>query len=216
MDIVMKKKAPAKPAKSKLVYQFRVSLDGSEPEIWRRIQLPEVCTFWELHVAIQDAMGWQDCHLHEFELEPSKGTRLRIGLPSEEVEDDVEAGWKVSVSEHLSRPGDLVSYLYDFGDDWRHTILLEGILLAEAKGEYPICIGGKRACPPEDCGGVYGYTNLLEALSDEDHPDHDEMMEWIGDNLEGGKAIDPEAFAPAKVKFSNPAKRLKLATGGGK
>ncbi|WP_063767948.1 plasmid pRiA4b ORF-3 family protein [Verrucomicrobium sp. BvORR106] len=210
----MKKKAPAKPAKQKLVYQFRVSLDESKPAIWRRIQLSEASTFWELHVAIQDSMGWMDCHLHEFELEQAKGGRLRIGVPSEEVEDDVQPGWKVSVADHLSRPGDTVSYLYDFGDDWRHTILLEGILLEEAKVEYPVCLDGKRACPPEDCGGVFGYENLLEALADEDHPDHEELTEWMAENVESAKAFDPEAFNPAKIKFGNPAKRLKLATGG--
>lgn len=210
----MKKKVSAKEAKSakrKVVYQIRVALDGSEPEVWRRILMPEDCTFWELHVAIQDAMGWLDCHLHEFELSTETGERVRIGLPDAEIDDDVLPGWKVAVTTHLSRPGDQVSYLYDFGDDWRHTVLLEGAFLADAKVKYPVCIGGAMACPPEDSGGVFGYEQMREAVADPDHPDHEEMTEWLDENLEDGKAFDPVKFTPAKVKFTDAAKRLKLA-----
>jgi hypothetical protein len=103
--------------------------------------------------------------------------------------------------------------LYDFGDDWRHSVLLEGILLGEPKKTYPVCTGGEMACPPEDSGGVYGYRELLEAVSDEDHPDHEQMTEWLEENLEKGEVFDPVTFSPAKVKFSDAAKRWKAAYG---
>jgi hypothetical protein len=99
----------------------------------------------------------------------------------------------------------LRTIIYDFGDDWRHEILLEAILLREDRRKYPRCIGGAHACPPEDCGGIPGYHHVLEVLANPDDDEHEEMLEWLG-----GK-YDPQAFSAGKVKFDNPAKRWKAA-----
>ncbi|MBD3286010.1 plasmid pRiA4b ORF-3 family protein, partial [candidate division WOR-3 bacterium] len=151
--------------KDKQIYQFKVTLKGIEPEIWRRILMPADSTFWELHVAIQDAMGWKDMHLHEFKVKnPDSGNVHRIGLPDDEDEfgRDTLPGWKIRIDQYFTSIGTSANYWYDFGDDWMHTIKLEKILPREKGAEYPTCIAGKRACPPEDCGGPWGYAELLE------------------------------------------------------
>ena len=145
----------------KQIYQFKITLQDIKPPIWRRIQVPSTYTFWDLHVAIQDAMGWQDYHLHEFQMKDLSGKKLFVGIPS--GEDDfmgdfmgprkVLPGWKHKVSKFISIEQTTFLYVYDFGDDWHHTIKLEKVLPAEEAVSYPRCIGGKRNSPPEDCGG---------------------------------------------------------------
>lgn len=122
----------------KLIYQFRVTLLGIEPAIWRRIQVPENYSFWDLHVAIQDAMGWLDYHLHEFRIKSPYGRRnVEIGIPDTGTGRDVLAGWKVPVADYFDKPGVAVAYDYDFGDGWQHEVLLEGILLKEPSVKFP-------------------------------------------------------------------------------
>ena len=191
------------------VYQFKITLKGIKPPIWRRIQVPETYTFWDLHVAIQDAMGWEDYHLHEFEMpHPSTGEKRRIGMPSDA--DDFLGRKTLSdqnqkISNWFSMKNRVAKYTYDFGDDWIHEIKLEKILPREKDIKYPICIAGKRSCPPEDCGGVWGYKNFLEALRDPKHPQHDELLDWVGGEF------DPEHFDVKEVHFDDPAKRRKIA-----
>jgi hypothetical protein len=190
------------------VLQFKITLRGIRPPIWRRIQVPRAYTFWDLHVAIQDAMGWQDYHLHQFELSHGQGRPgVRIGIPDEESEFGRRTlpGWEVSVVRHFSAPGQKATYRYDFGDDWEHEVLLEATPPAEKGVEYPRCIKGKRACPPEDCGGPYGYPEFLEAVKDPADPRHEELLEWIGG------AFDPEAFDPGQVVFDDPKQRWETA-----
>ena len=149
----------------KQIYQFKVTLKGIKPSIWRKIQVPETYTFWDLHVAIQDVMGWQDYHLHEFEvIKPSSGRKVMIGFPDEEFGRDVLPGWKQKIADYFSIENPSAEYIYDFGDNWRHEIRLEKILPREKGVKYPLCIDGKRACPPEDCGGTSGYENFLKIL----------------------------------------------------
>lgn len=188
---------------SQSAYQFKIELVYSNPLIWRRIAVPDTYTFWDLHVAIQDVMGWQDCHLHEFRIKDHSPTR--IGIPNDEFEDDLDIlpDWEVPVKEYFKDKGDMVEYVYDFGDGWNHHILFEAIQPLIQGKQYPVCLGGERNGPPEDCGGVPGYEYLIEVLGDPDHAEHDEMKAWIGGDF------DPEYFDCRDVEFENPKTRLK-------
>ena len=188
----------------KIIYQFKITLLDTDPAIWRRIQVPETYTFWDLHVAIQCAMGWEDCHLHMFRI----GRRGEIIIKGSPFDDDWGHrdnynGWEVEVGYLLQTPGDVALYEYDFGDSWEHEVLLEGIFLKEKGIKYPRCIDGARACPPEDCGGIWGYANLLEILASPQHPEHEDMKDWIGGKYEA------EKFDLESVKFANPKTRWK-------
>ena len=191
------------------VYQFKIILSDIKPPIWRRIQVPETYSFWGLHVAITDAMGWADYHLHEFRMkEPSTTREVRIGMPDDDDED-----WgvmtlpdhKQKISKYFSIGNKKAEYLYDFGDGWYHDIQMEKIIPREKNTDYPRCIGGKRACPPEDCGGIGGYEHLLKIIKNPKHKEYKEMITWLG-----GK-FDPEHFDTNEVRFDDPVKRRRLA-----
>jgi len=192
-----------------LIFQFKITLKGTEPAIWRRIQVSEAYSFWDLHVAIQDAMGWLDCHLHAFRIRRKQARKATlIGIPDEygfEEDPEILAGWEIPIAANFHDPGDTADYEYDFGDGWDHEIMLEGILLRQKGQKYPQCSDGAQACPPEDCGGVPGYYRMLEVLSNPDDEEHGEILEW----LDG--AYDPQKFAPGEIKFDNPTKRWKRA-----
>ena len=194
---------------NKVVYQFKVTLKDIEPAIWRRITVPGNYSFWDLHVAIQDAMGWLDYHLHLFRIvNPETEEIHEIGIPDDEpIDDDLESlpGWEIPIVGYFLKPGDQADYEYDFGDGWEHEVVLEGIFLREPKIKYPKCVDGARACPPEDCGGVHGYSEMLKIVRNPSHKEHKSMMEWLG------KKYDPKAFDPKKVKFDNPKKRWRIA-----
>ena len=187
------------------VFQFKITLKGIKPPIWRRIQVPETYTFWDLHVAIQDAMGWDDYHLHEFELvNPLTGLKQSIGSPDEEFDREVFPELKQKLVDSFSMENRSAVYTYDFGDNWEHKIQLEKILPREEGVTYPICIKGKRACPPEDCGGIWGYAELLEILGNPNHEEYEEMLEWLGGEF------DPEKFNVEEISFGDPEKRRKM------
>ncbi len=186
----------------KTVYQLKVTLDDSKPPIWRRILVLDNITLADLHEIIQRAMGWGNYHLHMFTI----GGQV-FGDP-----DDDETGEIGTMNEKRHRLNQLglhekakFSYEYDFGDSWEHTILLEKILPAEKGVHYPACIKGKRACPPEDVGGVWGYDDFLEAIANPNHPERKEMLEWIGSDF------DPEEFDLDEVNQS--LQHLKPARG---
>ena len=190
------------------VYQFKISMTRIKPPILRRIQVPETYTFWDLHIAIQDVMGWIDYHLHVFEMvNPSTGMKSEIGIPDEEYEECGEtlADWENKIADWFNLENRKACYTYDFGDNWVHTIILEKILRREDEVKYPICIKGKRACPPEDCGGVWRYEELLEAITDTKHEEHEEILAWVGGEF------DPEHFDLEEVHFDDPEKRFKIA-----
>jgi len=192
------------------VYQFKITLVDTKPSIWRRIQVPETYSFWDLHVAIQDAMGWDDYHLHQFEMtNPSTGLKVNIGITPEEslFDEEILPDLKQKIAKFFSLENKVASYIYDYGDDWVHKIKLEKILHRDINLEYPICITGKRACPPEDCGGIWGYEDLQRIISDPDNEEHEEMMDWLGGEF------DPEHFDAKEVNFHDPAKRRKIAFG---
>lgn len=190
------------------VYQFKISLRDIKPSIWRGIQVPGTYTFWDLHVAIQDAMGWSDYHLHEFEMtDPSIKSRVRIGIPDEDFGQQILPGWGQKIADYFSLGNRLANYTYDFGDNWGHTVKLENILPREKNVGYPRCISGKRACPPEDCGGVPGYEDFLEIIKDPGHGEYERMLQWVGGEF------DPEYFDPREVVFDDPEKRRRTAFG---
>lgn len=171
----------AKSATSDTVYQLKVTLTDSRPPIWRRIQVPSDITLGKLHRILQAAMGWTDSHLHRFDV---KG--VSYGLADPEL--DFRSERSAKLNEVAPTEGFKFRYEYDFGDSWMHNIVVEKILPADPDQRYPVCIKGKRACPPEDCGGVWGYAELEETLKDPSHPEHEEMMEWLDGDF------DPEAF----------------------
>jgi len=186
------------------VYQFKITLKGIRPPIWRRIQVPGSYSFWDLHVAIQDAMGWYDCHLHEFSVfSPTTKRVERIGIPSDLAPADapILPGWQLKIARYFSADNPRAEYWYDFGDDWRHSVVLEKVVPRERSLSYPRCTGGRRACPPEDCGGPWGYEELLKKLGDPSHPEHAEMVEWLDRPFDAGR------FDPTDVMFEDPRKR---------
>jgi hypothetical protein len=169
-------------SKTDLLYQFKITLHQSKPPIWRRIQVPD-CTLADLHELIQAAMGWENEHLHLFII-----GGVRYGIPDPELGLKNEA--KVRLSQIVPQSGTLFrfKYEYDFGDGWLHDLLFEGSPPNDVGRKYPVCLGGARACPPEDVGGVWGYAEFLEAIADPKHERHGELLEWIGGEF------DPEVF----------------------
>lgn len=191
----------------KKIYQFKITLLGIEPTIWRRIQVPEAYSFWDFHVAIQDAMGWQDSHLHMFQFQNEKEETVEIGIPDDSGFSDIEieAGWEIPIKEFFGDIGDSCTYVYDFGDDWRHVIQLEGIFLKEERTKYPRILDGKRACPPEDCGGIPGYEELISIMKDRPREEYESMITWLGSHYY------PAKFKKTDVVFDDPKKRFKHA-----
>lgn len=190
------------------VYQFKIQLQGIEPAIWRRIQVPEFYSFWDLHVAIQDAMGWLDYHLHEFTLINFRsGEKEVIGIPDDEqlLDYTTLTGWNLYLKDYFSEGYRQIDYLYDFGDKWRLCVEYEAIFFKNDKQKYPICLAGERAAPLEDCGGALGYERILEILKNPKREEYRDTIAWTG------KKYDPEQFAAHKVRFDDPQKRWKAA-----
>lgn len=191
------------------IFQFKITLKEIAPVIWRRVQVPANYNFWDLHVAIQDSMGWLDYHLHQFTIKPPHANKPKvIGIPDDDSiseEPELLPGWETEITRYFTDIGVTASYIYDFGDGWEHEVILEGLLIREKGLKYPHCTGGKNACPPEDCGGVDGYFHFLESTMIPAHEEHKEMKEWVG-----GK-FDPKNFNPDNVKFDNPKRRWKHA-----
>jgi Plasmid pRiA4b ORF-3-like protein len=178
--------APRKSTKNTndpLLYQVKITLKDVRPPIWRRIEVYSSTTLGLFHEIIQTAMGWTDSHLHQFTI-----NNIEYGHPQPEFEFDVEDEALVKLSQVVTGEKFKFLYTYDFGDGWDHEILVEKILLPHPENDYPFCIKGKRACPPEDCGGAWGYSDLLAALQDPEHPEHEEKLEWVGEDF------DPAAF----------------------
>ncbi|XP_050527861.1 uncharacterized protein y4hQ-like [Daktulosphaira vitifoliae] len=185
-----------------IIFQFKITLKRIKPNIWRRIQVPGNFTFWELHMAISDAMGWQDYHLHQFEvLNPRNGQIVLIGTPDDFGLVEVINGKTVKIADFFSAPKCKAKYEYDFGDGWDHEILLQKILPAIPTVEYPICVGGKRACPPEDCGGTWGYGELLSIISNPNHGEYEERKDWLKLIGYTNGEFDSEHFDPKSVYF---------------
>lgn len=176
--------ASRKQSKPQPIYQLKITLKDIRPPIWRRVQIRSDATLAQLHWVIQFSMGWTNSHLHSFNI---GGTEYGVPMPEFDI-DGMEVHDEQTVKLNKVIPGEKFkfSYLYDFGDSWEHEILVEKVLEFDPTFDYPNCITGKRACPPEDCGGVWGYQNFLEVIQDANHPEHEEMLEWVG------RFFDPE------------------------
>ncbi|MCO6008317.1 plasmid pRiA4b ORF-3 family protein [Actinoallomurus purpureus] len=182
---------PRRPDRSAAGYQIKVQLLGvTKPPVWRRLQVPADVSLDRLHEVIQAAMGWENSHLHMF----SDG-RSTYGLPDRELDHRDER--KVSLSQLLTSVGDKIRYTYDFGDGWEHDVVLEKVLAADAGVTGPVCAAGKGACPPEDCGGVWGYEELKATLADPDAEEHQNRLEWLG--LASGDDFDPKQFSAEEI-----------------
>lgn len=174
---------PKRTASPERIYQLKITLNGSKPAIWRRIEVADTVTLARLHQILQVTMGWTDSHLHQFVV-----GRISYGVPDPDDEQEIRDERKVKLNQLLSAPKQALRYEYDFGDGWEHQIVLEKVIAPAPDVSYPCCTAGKRACPPEDCGGIWGYADFLEAIADANHPEHEELLEWVGG------AFDPEQF----------------------
>lgn len=171
------------------IYQLNISLDNIRPEIWRRFQIRSDANLLRLHDAIQSVMGWEDYHLYAFE-----ACGVEYGDPYR-VDPELEMldASQFTVEFLFPRIGSKLHYIYDFGDNWRHTIKLEKRLEPEPGVKYPLCMDGERSCPPEDCGGIGGYAELLDILANPNHEEHQTMRQWTGARW------NPERFDCDKV-----------------
>ena len=172
---------------NEIVYQLKVTLRESNPPIWRRFQVPGNVTLHRLHLVLQSVMGWTNSHLYAFDI-----SGVEYSVPDPEEGDFYGVHFadsrKTRLSKVVSGEKAKIRYDYDFGDGWEHDIVVEKRLPDGPDVRYPICLAGKRACPPEDCGGVWGYARLLEIIRDPTHEEYEDMMDWLGG------IIDPEEF----------------------
>ena len=157
------------------LYQIRIRLRGLRPPIWRVLQVASDTRLADFNIMLQVAMGWSNIHLHEFERDG-----LRYGIPDPDFPDDTRRESDFRLDELLREAGDSLVYRYDFGDDWVHEVRLEKVLAFDERLSLPLCLRGKRACPLEDVGGPPGYKGFLATYSDQAHPDHAELLAWIG------------------------------------
>jgi hypothetical protein len=177
--------APGGPG---LIYQLKISLLEIAPPIWRRLHVPADLTLCDLALVLIETMGWNDSHLPQFTV-----SGVRYGEPDpvwdmEKIVDDAT----VSLREIVAAGAKEFRFQYDFGDGWDHSVDVD----PQPEVEYPACVAGQRACPPEDCGGSSGYENLLEALADPEHEDREELLTWVGGSY------DPEAFSVTRANVA--------------
>lgn len=187
-----------------LIYQLKITLLGTKPAIWRRVLVPNSISLAALHKVVQIAMGWTDSHLHTFHAN-------QVYFAPPDPYNDVESinSAKVRIDAVLMAVKDKLQYDYDFGDGWEHTIVVEKILPASEGPPAALCAAGKGACPPEDCGGPWGYADLRKIIASPAHPEHESTLEWLGDDYDPHYldlvSINSEL---ARLKFkSAPAKK---------
>jgi hypothetical protein len=168
------------PAK---IYQLKVTLKGIRPPIWRRLLIRSDTNLEYLHEVLQTTMGWLGGHLHQFVADD-----VQYGVPDDEWGVEVQDERSMTLADVAPAAGNRLVYEYDFGDGWEHDLIVEKVLEPDPGATYPVCLKGRRACPPEDVGGIWGYAEFLEILSDPDHPEYEERLEWVGGEF------DPEEF----------------------
>ncbi|MEJ8547103.1 plasmid pRiA4b ORF-3 family protein [Brevibacillus borstelensis] len=174
-----------------MIYQFKVALKNIHPTIWRRFQVKSSITFHQFHKTLQIVMGWEEYHLYLFDFGSYTITRPDPTFPTES-RPELNAR-REKIGEHITRKAQQVLYVYDFGDDWGHELILEEILPDQLEKQYPVCLDGERHCPPEDCGGVMGHQRILEILATKSHPEYKDTVAWLK------KGFDPEHFDLAGV-----------------
>jgi hypothetical protein len=176
--------AGTKSKTPKEVVELKITLSGTKPPIWRRFAVDSAVTLATLHDVIQIVMGWGNCHLHQFIINGEYFGPTDLDLDLEDLSDER----KVKLRDIADRPKAKFQYEYDFGDGWRHGLEIRKVGPPEDGVTYPLCLAGALACPPEDCGGVWGYAEFLAAIQDPKHENHKEMLDWIGG------AFEPNAF----------------------
>ena len=168
---------------------MKIALDQSDPLIWRTILVRKSVSFFELHHSIQVVMGWKNAHLFEFNIHG-----YRIGEIAEEFQvegfgsDELLDCRILTLDDMISEHEAPFQYIYDFGDYWKHTLMIEKSLPEASDLTYPVCLDGQLRCPPEDCGGIYGYYNNLSILKDRRHEEYRDVKRWMG------PSFDPNAF----------------------
>jgi len=176
------------------IFQILIALKGFKPKIWRRLLIPSDVLLSDFHKIIQTTMGWTNSHLHQF---IKNRTFYSVKDPDDDMWSDLDnvdyKKKKIRISDLLKKEKDKIIYEYDFGDGWEHDILLEKVLPVDTKIKYPICLTGKMKCPPEDCGGIWGYSDMLETLKQPDHEEYESIIDWLGDEF------DPEYFDTDEV-----------------
>jgi hypothetical protein len=175
------------------IVRLKITLIGTEPAIWRRVEVPAAITLKNLHSVIQAAMGWQNYHLYQFQV----GRQTIDGPGFAEVgftgERNITAA-RVGLDDLIERKVKRFAYIYDMGDGWEHDLRIEKVLPADPDTRYPRFIDGAMAGPPEDIGGVPGFYEFLDAIEDPDHPEHDDLLDWYGG------PFDPTDLDEAAIK----------------
>ena len=173
-------------------YQIQIALKGSKPKIWRRILVPSDLSLSDFHNVIQSTMGWTNSHLHQF---IHKGAFYTYKMEDDDYWEEMNnVDYKgFVIRDLLKKVKDKIVYEYDFGDGWEHHILLEEIGASGRILKYPVCLTGKMKCPPEDCGGMFGYFDMLDVLKQPDHEEYDSYITWLGGTF------DPQAFDALEV-----------------
>ena len=191
------------------IARLKIELDEMEHPVLRRIEVPLAIRLDDLHPVIQVAMGWENYHLYEFRV----GRTVRYGIPDPDWPDSgalsVQKATLADLLAHLKR-NETFHYIYDFGDDWLHTVALEALGEADPELTYPRLLTAQGQCPPEDCGGHWGYAHFLEAIADPDHEDHDDMLEWHGPGFDP-MAVDEAAIQKGLAELAKPRRRKSTA-----
>ena len=172
---------------TKKIFQIQIALKETNPTIWRRILVPSNLLLSDFHSIIQTTMGWTNSHLHQF---IKNGTYYTERMPDDDLWEEMENVdyKKMIISDLLKKEKEKIVYEYDFGDSWEHDIIFEKILPVDDNIKYPVCLAGAMNCPPEDCGGAWGYADMLEVLKDPDHEEYESYIEWLGEEF------DPKYF----------------------
>jgi hypothetical protein len=175
-----------------VIAQIKVKLLGvAKPPVWRRLQLRADTRLDHLHEILQAALGWENYHMHVFSFGDEK-----FGIPDPELGFSDER--QVTLGELIDL-GARFRYTYDFGDDWEHEITVDDLLDADPNTHYPVLVAATGACPPEDCGGPWGYASLREILADPDHDEHQDMLEWL--DLDNASQFDPAAVTTEDIDY---------------
>lgn len=165
------------------VYEMKVTLREVMPTIWRRFEVPGDISLNRLHRVLQRVMGWTESHLHLFEINGEE-----FGPPDPDGDLTHKDDRRVVLDRFALEPGSTFQYLYDYGDNWQHDLLVETVGMPDPRMAYPCCLSGARACPPEDVGSVTGYRDFLVGIREPKHPEHDTWLTWTGG------VFDPEGF----------------------
>lgn len=179
----------------KSIWQLHISLKHSDPPIWRRVLVPGSITLETLDGVIQLSLNWDNSHLHEFRIKTLPNPDPDDVFESNGFEPPIDAyETEVTLAESGLKRGSKFQYIYDFGDDWLHDIKVEKMLERDPEMKYPVCIEAAGAAPPEDCGGLWGYYDMLEAIADPEHPEHEDYVEWWGEDTLDPDAVDLDAI----------------------